>query len=171
MVASTEKGLYFERVAVTYSREASRVLLSGMRSKSIRYRCKYELILLIFIHKPIHEYVFIDMYVEFIYVCIHIYVHNIHISDHETVFESRDTRKQRGAAVDGPYIPLSDNRYLTKQVIEGKGSIGIHTNIHTYILIITYAFLAGLYGNIWCISFDTLVCHLYKKASSHHNNR
>jgi hypothetical protein len=49
------------------------------------------------------------------------------VSDHETVFESRDTRKQRGAAVDGAYVPLSDNRYLTEQVIKGKGRIGGRT--------------------------------------------
>lgn len=46
------------------------------------------------------------------------------VSDHETVFESRKMRVERGAAVDSSYIPLIDNIFLTSQVLEGKGKIG-----------------------------------------------
>ena len=46
------------------------------------------------------------------------------VSDHETIFESRESRRRRGAAVDESYIPLHDNAYLTSQAIEGKGKLG-----------------------------------------------
>ena len=46
------------------------------------------------------------------------------VSNHETIFESRKTREDRGAAVDSSYIPLIDNTFLTSQVLEGKGRIG-----------------------------------------------
>ena len=46
------------------------------------------------------------------------------VSDHETIFESRESRTRRGAYVDRAYVPLSDNEFLTEQVIEGKGKVG-----------------------------------------------
>lgn len=46
------------------------------------------------------------------------------ISDHETIFETRGMRVDRGAAVDEAYVPLSEHRVLTEQVLEGRAPIG-----------------------------------------------
>ena len=46
------------------------------------------------------------------------------VTDHETIFETRESRLRRGANIDHAYIPLSDNDYLTSQVIDGKGKLG-----------------------------------------------
>ncbi len=35
---------------------------------------------------------------------------NLKLSDHETLFETRDMRQLRGAAVNEEYIPLADYR-------------------------------------------------------------
>jgi hypothetical protein len=46
------------------------------------------------------------------------------ISDHETIFETRAMRIERGAAVDEAYVPLHEHRLLTEQVLEGAAPIG-----------------------------------------------
>ncbi len=46
------------------------------------------------------------------------------MANHETVFESRAGRVQRGAAVGPAFVPLSDNPRLTAQVVNGEAKIG-----------------------------------------------
>lgn len=43
------------------------------------------------------------------------------VSDHETVFEYRTDRVARGGAVEEAYVPLSDNPWLTNQVLGDGG--------------------------------------------------
>ncbi len=46
------------------------------------------------------------------------------MSDHETVFETEAARWSRGAAVGPSFMPLSDNSFLTGQVLLGEGPMG-----------------------------------------------
>ena len=46
------------------------------------------------------------------------------ISDHETVFETRDMRVARGAAVDDAYLPLADEPALADMVLRGGAPVG-----------------------------------------------
>eukprot|EP01038_Epipyxis_sp_PR26KG_P006740 gene6740-9235_t len=49
---------------------------------------------------------------------------NQKVSEHETLFETRDTRLSRGAMIDDAYIPLNDYSKLSNQVINGNAPIG-----------------------------------------------
>lgn len=46
------------------------------------------------------------------------------MDNHETVFESRAARVQRGAKVDGDYVPLADQPELNRQVVHGEARVG-----------------------------------------------
>jgi hypothetical protein len=46
------------------------------------------------------------------------------VSDHETVFETREMRLARGAAVDNAYLPLADEPELADMVLRGGAAVG-----------------------------------------------
>ena len=112
MVASKTEGIYYSRVA-----GGACVYVSGWKAfKQFSPSCSYSILCYDFHNdyqrlrtKP-HEYACIGCEQK--------------VSDHETIFETRESRLRRGANIDHAYIPLSDNDYLTSQVIEGKGKLG-----------------------------------------------
>lgn len=50
------------------------------------------------------------------------------VSDHETCFETRQQRAQRGALIDESYIPLQDCPDLQEEVLGGKVEARSHGN-------------------------------------------
>lgn len=53
---------------------------------------------------------------------------DLKVSDHETCFETRKQRAQRGALIDESYIPLQDCPELQEVVLDGKAEVRSQDN-------------------------------------------